>query len=277
MRLALTLQQPKPVIVRAMAHPDFDATITLNDRHLATAGLPGPEAAAAVNTKADGWHIRTAEADVDPAARFMVEYGLDPESWLRWPDDGVASPRRDKRITACSLEVNLTPRGITRLRLERPGDSPKVVASISVAADGAGVLREVAFVHCTQDQPPQRQVVVISAAPDGEGTLLARLTELVKTVDPDVLVNHGGRRADWRLLDAAWVRHDQAAFPGWARLVGAPTVAKPDTADAARVTLLCPGRIEFDTQAWMQRNQGIKCRSYDLEDVVANIRTLLDD
>jgi len=31
-----------------MAHPEFDATITLNDHHSATAGLSGPEAAAAV-------------------------------------------------------------------------------------------------------------------------------------------------------------------------------------------------------------------------------------
>src|SRR5208337_476000 len=31
-----------------MAHPEFDATITLNDHHLATAGLSGPKAAAAV-------------------------------------------------------------------------------------------------------------------------------------------------------------------------------------------------------------------------------------
>src|SRR5208337_2744330 len=45
---ALTPRQPRPVIVRVMAHPEFDATITLNDHHLATAGLSGPEAAAAV-------------------------------------------------------------------------------------------------------------------------------------------------------------------------------------------------------------------------------------
>ena len=219
-------------------------------------GRPEAEAAAALNTKAEGWHIPTAEADVDPAAKFMVEYELDPESWLEWPS--VPPPRPGDRVTTCALERHLTPRAIPRMRLERPGDAPKLVASLSVIADGTGVLREVAFVHCRQDQPSQREAVVLTMdkdAQDGEGALLARLTELMQRVDPDVFVNHGGRRADWRLLDAAWVRRGCESFQGWSRMRGDSTTVKPDTADSARVTLYCAGRIEFDTQAWMQRNQ----------------------
>ena len=111
-------------------------------------GRPEAEAAAALETKAEGWHVPTAEADVDPAARFMVEYGLDPESWLEWPD--MQAPRLGDLVTTCVLERHITPRAIPRMRLQRPGDAPKMVASMSVIADGTGVLRQVAFVHCRQ-------------------------------------------------------------------------------------------------------------------------------
>ena len=97
---------------------------------------------------------------------------------------------------------------------------------------------------------------------------LNAFTALVKTINPDVMVNFGGRRNDWRALDDAWKSLGKPPFDGWSRVPEIAAETRPDTADIARVTFTCPGRIEFDVQAWLQRNQSIKIRSYDLDDVV---------
>lgn len=97
---------------------------------------------------------------------------------------------------------------------------------------------------------------------------LAALTREMQRLNPDVLVNFSARRNEWRALSDAWVEIGEVPFEGWSRVPSIPTEIRQDTADNARVTLTCPGRIEFDVQAWLQRNQSIKIRSYDLDDVV---------
>lgn len=214
-----------------------------------------------------GWHVRTAEAGVEPASRFMVEAGLHPECWLAWPQGAQAA--KGSRLTTCAMEKHISWAQLLRCRIERPGYAPKTITSLAVEAVGATVTA-VELVTLRQDAPAERAVARVSA--DTEGALLRLVNRKLLELDPDVLVTYGGRRADWRLLEAAYERAEQAPFEGWSRLEGGATRGRVDQADAARITFDCPGRCEFDVQAWMQRNQAsIKARSYDLDDVVRDM------
>ena len=216
-----------------------------------------------------GWYVRTAEGGVEPGARFMIEAGLHPECWLTWP--GGAPAGRGERLTTCALEKHITWEQLLRCRSERPGYTPKKVTSLAVE-EVAGRVAACVMVSLRQDAPAERTVTRVEAS--DEGALLTALNKKLVALDPDVMVTFGGRRVDWRLLQAGYARAEQAPFEGWSRLSAVAAGSRSDMADSARVTFECPGRCEFDVQAWMQRNQAsIKARSYDLEDVA---RDLLD-
>lgn len=68
-----------------------------------------------------GWSIPTAEAVVDPASRFMVDRGLNPEDWIALP----AGVRSKQRLTTCQDQWEAVYRQIRKS--DRVGDSPKVV------------------------------------------------------------------------------------------------------------------------------------------------------
>lgn len=194
---------------------------------------------------------QTAEADVDPAARYLVEAFLNPEAWLAWPPGGGLQP--GQRLTACALEKHVTPATVRQSGSTRAGDAPKKVVALAVHAEGAALRRVVAIsvvLGCSDR-------TVWECGDPTERTLLRALDAHIKTADPDVLVTFGARRVDWRLLETAYAKNGMDPFEGWSRLKGAPTRGEPDRADAARVTFRCPGRIEFDVQAWLQRNQVI--------------------
>ena len=215
----------------------------------------------------EGWHVRTAESGIEPGGRFMVEAGLHPECWLSWPQGPSAT--KGERLTSCSMEKHISWEALLRCRVERPGYAPKKTTALAVEALGPKVTA-VAMVTVRQDIPSERAVVRVVA--NTQEALLLLLNKKLIEIDPDVLVTFGGRRADWRLLEAAYVRAEQKPFEGWSRLAEGDTRGRVDQADAARVTFECPGRCEFDIQAWMQRNQAsIKARSYDMDDVVRDM------
>lgn len=149
-----------------------------------------------------GWSIQTAESAVDPASRFMVDRGLNPEDWIEVP----SGRRSTSKLTTCAKQWETVFKGIQKS--QRVGDAPKVRSDIRILIFGSRnpFMSNYAFqviAAFAADVHLMRAAIVLNdrsvTIVEGSSTIqdfLGEIAAAIKRLDPDVLVNYGARYAN---------------------------------------------------------------------------------
>ncbi|KAJ1965510.1 DNA-directed DNA polymerase delta [Dispira parvispora] len=237
------------------------------------------------------------ETDLKYILRFMVDCGVKGANWVECPAGEYTVREPEQRIGACQIEADVSCRELISHppdELEWAKIAPLRILSFDIECAGRkGIFPEAKIDPVIQianvvkvqgeDTPFIRNVFTLGTCASivgchtlsftREEDLLARWTDFIQQVDPDVIIGYNTTNFDFPYLFDRAAHLKVASFPYLSRLANVPVKVTEGrfsskaygTRDSKKIGMT--GRLQLDMLQVMQRDY--KLRSFSLNSVCA--------